>query len=266
MIDTQYEDLLRDVMSNGKVKSDRTGTGTKSVFHRTLRYDLSEGFPLITSKKMFTRGMIAELLWFISGDTKVSTLQDQGVNFWNEWVLDDGTIGPGYGYQLRSWPDYDGGSIDQFSELLNGLKTNPDSRRHILTFWNVAQLSEMALPPCHGVLTQFYVADGKLSCAMTQRSADVFLGLPVNIASYALLTHIVAKECGLEPGEFIWTGNDVHIYLNHFDAVSEQLEQPVHEFPELVIKNDKGVFDYEVTDFEITGYEHGPVIKAPVAV
>lgn len=266
MIPTPYEDLLRDVMANGTHKSDRTGTGTRSVFGRQLRFDLAGSFPLITTKRVHFKSVAVELLWFLRGDSNVKWMQDQGVTIWDEWADADGELGPVYGVQWRSWPTPDGGHIDQISEVMKSLAANPDSRRHIVSAWNVSELKDMALPPCHAFF-QFYVADGKLSCQLYQRSADTFLGVPFNIASYALLTLMVAQQLGLEPGEFVWTGGDVHVYDNHVEQVAEQLSREPYEYPQLKILRKPGsIFDYTVDDFEVVGYRHHPTIKAPIAV
>jgi thymidylate synthase len=263
---TPYEDLLRDVLEHGTHKSDRTGTGTLSVFGRQLRFDLSKSFPLITTKRVHFKSVAVELLWFLRGDSNVKWMQDQGVTIWNEWADADGELGPVYGVQWRSWPTPDGGHIDQIAELVANLKSNPDSRRHIVSAWNVAELKDMALPPCHAFF-QFYVANGKLSCQLYQRSADTFLGVPFNIASYALLTLMVAQQAGLEPGEFVWTGGDVHIYDNHMDQVLKQLAREPYDYPQLVItRKPDSIFDYTLDDFEVVGYQHHPTIKAPIAV
>ncbi|MEV8039391.1 thymidylate synthase [Arthrobacter sp. NPDC080082] len=265
-IPTPYEDLLRDVLEHGTHKSDRTGTGTSSVFGRQLRFDLADSFPLITTKRVHFKSIAAELLWFLRGDSNVKWLQEQGVTIWNEWADADGELGPVYGVQWRSWPTPDGGHIDQIAELIKNLKSNPDSRRHIVSAWNVSELKNMALPPCHAFF-QFYVADGKLSCQLYQRSADLFLGVPFNIASYALLTLMVAQQTGLEPGEFVWTGGDVHIYDNHVDQVRTQLEREPYEYPTLKLtRTPASIFDYTLEDFEVVGYRHHPTIKAPIAV
>jgi thymidylate synthase len=265
MADTQYEDLLRLVLDSGAAKADRTGTGTRSVFGHQLRYDLSRGFPLITTKKVHLRSVVYELLWFLRGDSNVGWLREHGVSIWDEWAGPDGDLGPVYGVQWRSWPAPDGRHIDQISEILNILRRDPDSRRMIVSAWNVAELDKMALAPCH-VLFQFYVADGKLSCQLYQRSADLFLGVPFNLASYALLTHLVAQQARLEPGDFIWTGGDCHIYDNHLEQVTEQLSRTPFEFPELRLNRAPSLFDYGFSDVEVTGYQHHPAIKAPVAV
>jgi thymidylate synthase len=266
-IPTPYEDLLRDVLENGVEKTDRTGTGTKSVFVRSMRFDLSKYFPLITTKKVFTKGIIAELLWLLNGDTNAKTLEDQGVKIWSEWAdPETRDLGPIYGKQWRSWPDYDGGTIDQITEVVESIKSNPDSRRHIVNAWNVAQVKDMALPPCH-TMFQFYVADGKLSCHLYQRSGDMFLGIPFNIASYSLLTHMIAQQTGLEVGEFIHTIGDAHIYADHIDQVNEQLSREAREYPQLVIKRKpESIFDYKLDDFAFEGYDPHPKITAPVAV
>jgi thymidylate synthase len=265
-IPTPYEDLLRDVLENGTHKSDRTGTGTLSVFGRQLRFDLSKSFPLITTKRVHFKSVAVELLWFLRGESNVKWMQEQGVTIWNEWADAEGELGPVYGVQWRSWPTPDGGHIDQIAELVENLKANPDSRRHIVSAWNVAELKDMALPPCHAFF-QFYVADGKLSCQLYQRSADTFLGVPFNIASYALLTRMLAQQTGLEPGEFVWTGGDVHIYDNHMDQVLKQLAREPYEYPQLEItRKPDSIFDYTLDDFEVVGYQHHPTIKAPIAV
>ncbi|MCC9173382.1 thymidylate synthase [Arthrobacter sp. zg-Y179] len=253
-------------MANGTQKSDRTGTGTRSVFGRQMRFDLSESFPLITTKRVHFKSVALELLWFLRGDSNVRWLQEQGVSIWDEWADDDGELGPVYGVQWRSWPTPDGGHIDQIAKLVEGIRKNPDSRRHIVTAWNPAEVENMALPPCHA-LFQFYVADGKLSCQLYQRSADTFLGVPFNIASYALLTLMVAQQTGLEPGEFVWSGGDVHIYDNHVDQVREQLSREPFPYPKLRIRRTpESIFDYTLEDFEVLDYRHHPGIKAPIAV
>lgn len=265
-IPTPYEDLLRDVMAHGAHKSDRTGTGTSSVFGRQLRFDLSKSFPLITTKRVHFKSVAVELLWFLRGESNVKWMQEQGVTIWNEWADADGELGPVYGVQWRSWPTPGGRHIDQITELVENLKANPDSRRHIVSAWNVAELKDMALPPCHAFF-QFYVADGKLSCQLYQRSADMFLGVPFNLASYSLLTCMIAQQVGLEPGEFVWTGGDVHIYQNHMDQVLKQLDRKPYEYPQLKInRKPDSIFDYTLDDFEILGYQHHPTIKAPIAV
>ncbi len=265
-IRSQYEDLMRHVYTTGTTKTDRTGTGTRSVFGHQLRYDLSEGFPLVTTKKVFLKAIIQELLWFLTGSSNNNWLKERGVTIWDEWARPDGDLGPVYGVQWRSWPTPDGGHIDQIAEVIKTLKTNPDSRRIIVSAWNVAELSKMALMPCHAFF-QFYVADGKLSCQLYQRSADIFLGVPFNIASYALLTHMVAQQCDLAVGDFIWTGGDCHIYSNHHEQVALQLSRAPFAYPTLNIKRrPASLFEYEFEDFEMLGYECHPAIKAPVAV
>ncbi|MCB2413716.1 thymidylate synthase [Demequina sp. TTPB684] len=264
-IPTPYEDLLRDVLENGAVKSDRTGTGTLSVFGRQLRYDLSAGFPLITTKRVHVRSIVGELLWFLRGDTNVRWLQDRGITIWDEWADADGELGPVYGYQWRSWPAPDGRHIDQIANVVESIKSHPDSRRHIVSAWNPALIDEMALPPCHA-LFQFYVADGKLSCQLYQRSADLFLGVPFNIASYALLTHMIAAQTGLAVGEFVWTGGDCHIYANHIEQARLQLSRDPYPYPALQLAQRPTLMDYDIDDVEILGYQHHPGIKAPIAV
>ena len=265
-IPTPYEDLLRDVMAHGTQKSDRTGTGTRSVFGRQMRFDLRDSFPLITTKRVHFKSVALELLWFLRGDSNVRWLQERGVSIWNEWADDDGELGPVYGVQWRSWPTPDGDSIDQIAKVIQSIRTNPDSRRHMVTAWNPAEVDNMALPPCHAMF-QFYVADGKLSCQLYQRSADLFLGVPFNIASYALLTLMVAQQTGLEPGEFVWTGGDVHIYDNHVDQVREQLSRDPYPYPQLrLARKPESIFDYTLEDFEVLDYRHHPGIKAPIAV
>lgn len=263
---SQYEDLMRHVNEHGVFKADRTGTGTKSVFGHQMRFDLNEGFPLVTTKKVFTKAVILELLWFLRGDSNAKWLQERGVTIWDEWAAPNGDLGPVYGVQWRSWPTPDGGHIDQIAEVVNMLKTNPDSRRIIVSAWNVAELSKMALMPCHAFF-QFYVAEGKLSCQLYQRSADIFLGVPFNIASYALLTHMLAQQCDLKVGDFIWTGGDCHLYSNHADQVALQLTRKPYPYPTLRIKRrPESIFDYQLEDFEIADYQHHEAIKAPVAV
>ena len=262
----QYEDFMRHVFEHGVFKADRTGTGTKSVFGYQMRFDLSEGFPLVTTKKVHLKSIIYELLWFLRGDGNARWLQERGVTIWDEWAKPDGDLGPVYGVQWRSWPKPDGGHIDQIAQVVQTLKTNPDSRRIIVSAWNVADLDQMALMPCHAFF-QFYVADGKLSCQLYQRSADIFLGVPFNIASYALLTHMLAQQCDLAVGDFIWTGGDCHIYSNHEAQVKEQLSRQPFPYPTLHIKRrPPSIFDYEFDDFEVQGYQHHAAIKAPVAV
>ncbi len=272
-IRTQYEDFMRHVFEHGVVKADRTGTGTKSVFGHQLRFDLREGFPLITTKKVHLKSIILELLWFLRGDGNAKWLQERGVTIWNEWAKPDGDLGPVYGVQWRAWPTPDGGHIDQIAEVVKQLKTNPDSRRIIVSAWNVAELGKMALMPCHAFF-QFYVAPGAspsarptLSCQLYQRSADIFLGVPFNIASYALLTHMLAQQCDLDVGDFIWTGGDCHIYSNHHEQVATQLAREPRPYPTLVIKRrPASIFDYQYEDFELEGYDPHPAIKAPVAI
>ena len=262
----QYLDLLDDILDSGAKKTDRTGTGTLSVFGRQLRFDLSEGFPLVTTKRLHLRSIIHELLWFLKGDTNIKYLKDNGVSIWDEWADANGDLGPVYGSQWRSWPTPDGKHIDQISQVLHQIKVKPDSRRHIVTAWNPAEVDNMALPPCHA-LFQFYVADGKLSCQLYQRSCDTFLGLPFNIASYALLTHMVAQQCDLIPGDFVWTGGDVHLYSNHLEQTKLQLTREPFPLPKLVIKRKPdSLFDYDFDDFEIVEYQYHPSIKAPIAV
>jgi len=261
-----YLTLLNHIMAHGSLKSDRTGTGTKSVFGYQMRFDLSQGFPLLTTKKLHLKSIIHELLWFIKGDTNVKYLNDNEVSIWNEWADADGNLGPVYGRQWRSWQKADGGSVDQLSALIEGIKNNPDSRRHIISAWNVGELDKMALPPCHA-LFQFYVADGKLSCQLYQRSADVFLGVPFNIASYALFTMMVAQVCGLRLGEFIHTFGDAHIYINHFEQVALQLTREPRPLPRMVINPEvTSIFDFKYEDFCLYGYDPWPGIKAPIAV
>ena len=264
-IATPYEDLLRDVLANGSRKTDRTGTGTRSVFGRQLRFDLADGFPLITTKKVHFKSIAYELLWFLRGDGNVNWLRDHGVTIWDEWADENGDLGPVYGVQWRSWPTPDGGHIDQIAEVIEAIKTNPDSRRHVVTAWNPAELDNQALPPCHA-LFQFYVADGRLSCQLYQRSADLFLGVPFNIASYALLTHLVAAQTGLEVGEFVWTGGDCHIYDNHVAQVTEQLTRDPYPAPTLELAARDSIFDYEFEDLTIHGYQSHPAIRGAVAV
>ena len=262
----QYLDLLKDILENGTDKHDRTGTGTRSVFGRQMRFDLSEGFPLLTTKKLHLKSIIYELLWFLKGDTNAKYLQDNGVRFWNEWAREDGDLGHIYGYQWRSWPDYNGGYIDQIAQAVNDIKNNPDSRRIIVSAWNVADLPNMALPPCHAFF-QFYVADGKLSLQLYQRSADTFLGVPFNIASYALLTMMMAQVCDLKPGEFVHTLGDTHVYLNHLEQANIQLAREPRTLPKMNINPDiKSIFDFRYEDFELIGYDPHPHIAAKVSV
>jgi thymidylate synthase len=261
-----YLELLKDVLEHGVDKSDRTGTGTRSVFGRQLRFDLSEGFPLVTTKKVHLKSIIHELLWFLSGDTNIRYLKENGVSIWDEWADENGDLGAVYGSQWRSWPAGDGRTIDQVANVIESIKRNPDSRRHLVSAWNVAEVDRMALPPCHFAY-QFYVAEGRLSCMFTMRSVDTFLGLPFNIASYALLTHMVAQQCGLDVGDLIWSGGDVHIYSNHMEQVKLQLTREPYPLPKLVIKRrPESIFDYRYEDFEIIGYQSHPRIPAPVAV
>jgi thymidylate synthase len=265
-VDSQYEDLLRRVLAEGAHKDDRTGTGTTSVFGHQLRYDLRRGFPLITTKRVHFKSVAVELLWFLRGESNVKWLRDQGVTIWDEWADADGELGPVYGVQWRSWPTPNGEHIDQISQVIAQIRDNPDSRRLIVSAWNVAEIDQMALPPCHAFF-QFYVADGRLSLQLYQRSADLFLGVPFNIASYSLLVHMVAAQTGLEVGEFVWTGGDCHIYDNHVEQVREQLSRTPYPFPTLALRDGvASVFDYTFEDFELHDYEHHPAIKAQVAV
>ena len=262
----QYLDLLRHIRANGVMKEDRTGTGTQSVFGYQMRFNLADGFPLLTTKKVHLKSIIYELLWFIAGDTNVKYLQDHGVSIWDEWADANGDLGPVYGHQWRSWPAPDGRTIDQLSQVIETIRRNPDSRRMLVSAWNPAEVDRMALPPCH-CLFQFYVADGKLSCQLYQRSADTFLGVPFNIASYALLTMMIAQVCGLQPGEFVHTTGDTHIYKNHFDQVATQLSRTPRPLPRMLLNPDvKSVFDFRYEDFQLEGYDPWPAIKAPVAV
>lgn len=262
----QYLDLLRDVLDNGTVKEDRTGTGTVSVFGRQMRFDLTAGFPAVTTKKLAFRSMATELLWFLRGETNVEFLHGNGCTIWDEWAGDDGELGPIYGYQWRSWPAPDGGTIDQLAGVIDSIRTDPDSRRHIVSAWNVADLDEMALPPCHA-LFQFHVADGRLSCQLYQRSGDLFLGVPFNIASYALLTSMIAQVCELEPGEFVHTLGDAHIYLNHLGQVREQLARTPRRLPQLRLNPDrKSIDEFVFDDVGLVGYDPHPAIRAPIAV
>lgn len=262
----QYTDLLRHILKDGTVKSDRTGTGTISTFGYQMRFNLEDGFPLVTTKKVHLKSIIHELLWFLAGDTNVKYLQDNGVRIWNEWADADGSLGHIYGYQWRSWPDYEGGFIDQISEAVKTIKTNPDSRRIIVSAWNVADIDNMNLPPCH-CFFQFYVAEGRLSLQLYQRSADCFLGVPFNIASYALLTMMMAQVCDLKPGDFIHTLGDAHIYLNHIKQVEEQLTREPKPLPKMVINpNVKDIFDFKYDDFHLEGYDPWPAIKGEVSV
>lgn len=262
----QYETLLEHCYKTGVDKSDRTGVGTRSVFGYQMRFNLAEGFPLVTTKKLHIRSIVHELLWFLSGSSNIKYLHDNGVSIWDEWADENGDLGPVYGVQWRSWPAPDGRKIDQISNLIEGIKRNPDSRRHLVVAWNPAEVDKMALPPCH-CLFQFYVANGKLSCQLYQRSCDIFLGVPFNIASYSLLTHMVAQQCDLEVGDFVWTGGDCHIYKNHFEQVELQLSRTPRAYPKLVInRKPSSIFDYKFEDFVIEGYDPWPHIKATIAV
>ncbi|MAW43473.1 MAG: thymidylate synthase [Gammaproteobacteria bacterium TMED243] len=262
----QYLDLMRHVRENGTLKADRTGTGTYSVFGHQMRFDLSAGFPLVTTKKVFLKGIIHELLWFLAGSTNISYLTDHNVHIWDEWADEHGELGPVYGSQWRSWPGPDGGTIDQIEAVVEGIRTNPDSRRHIVSAWNVAEVNHMALPPCH-TLFQFYVADGKLSCQLYQRSADIFLGVPFNIASYALLTMMIAQVCDLALGDFVHTMGDAHLYTNHLEQTDLQLSRSPLPLPQMRLNPDvKDIFGFVYEDFELTGYECHGAIKAPIAV
>lgn len=272
MFPTPYEDLLRLVLREGSDKSDRTGTGTRSRFGAQLRFDLRQGFPLVTTKKVHFKSIVAELLWFLRGDSNIGWLHEHGVTIWDEWADAQGELGPVYGVQWRSWPCADGSHVDQIARLVDGLRSQPDSRRHLVSAWNVGELERMALPPCH-VLFQFYVSPARegeparLSCQLYQRSADLFLGVPFNIASYALLTHMVAEQCGFEVGEFIWTGGDCHIYHNHFEQVRLQLSRPPFASPRLrLLRRPDSLFGYQPADVELVDYRHHAAIKAPVAV
>jgi thymidylate synthase len=262
----QYLDLMQHVLDNGVHKSDRTGTGTVSVFGYQMRFNLEEGFPCVTTKKLHLRSIIHELLWFLKGDTNIKYLKDNGVSIWDEWADEDGNLGPVYGSQWRSWPTPDGGHIDQIQQVIDQIKNNPDSRRIIVSAWNVAEVNNMALPPCHAFF-QFYVADGKLSCQLYQRSADIFLGVPFNIASYALLTMMVAQVCGLKPGEFVHTLGDAHLYSNHLEQTQLQLSRKPYPLPTMKLNSEiSDIFDFTFDDFELVGYESHPHIKAAVAV
>lgn len=261
----QYLNLLRDILDNGVRRDDRTGTGTLGVFGRQMRFALSKGFPLLTTKKLHTRSIFIELLWFLRGETNIAWLKDNGVSIWDEWADANGDLGPVYGKQWRSWAAPNGASIDQIQKLVHGLKTNPNSRRHIVSAWNPADVDDMALPPCH-CLFQFFVADGKLSCQLYQRSADVFLGVPFNIASYALLTHMLAKVVGLEPGDFVHTFGDAHLYLNHLEQAELQLSRAPLPLPTLSVADKDDLFGFELSDFVLNDYQSWPHIKAPVAV
>ncbi|MCU4176293.1 thymidylate synthase [Carboxylicivirga sp. N1Y90] len=262
----QYLDLLQRVLDEGVTKEDRTGTGTRSVFGHQMRFDLSEGFPLLTTKKLHLKSIIHELLWFLKGSTNVKYLQDNGVRIWNEWAKEDGELGPIYGYQWRSWPDYKGGQIDQIAQVIESIKINPDSRRHLVSAWNVGAIDDMQLPPCH-IMFQFYVADGKLSCQLYQRSADIFLGVPFNIASYAILLMMVAQVTGLKPGTFVHTLGDAHIYLNHLEQVKLQLTRDPMTLPQMLINPErKNIDDFVFDDFELTNYESHPHIKGAISI
>jgi thymidylate synthase len=265
MVSTPYEDLLADVLANGTRKSDRTGTGTTSAFGRQIRYDLAVGFPLITTKKVHLKSIIYELLWFLRGDSNVRWLHEHGVSIWDEWASPEGELGPVYGVQWRSWPTPAGGHIDQIAQVIEQIRANPDSRRHIVSAWNVAEIPAMALPPCH-LLFQFYVAGGRLSCQLYQRSADLFLGVPFNIASYALLTHMVAAQTGLGVGDFVWTGGDCHIYDNHREQVALQLSREPFAYPRLELAARPSIFDYTYEDVVVHDYQSHPAIKGQVAV
>lgn len=266
MPSNQYETLLEHVYKTGVDKNDRTGVGTRSVFGYQMRFNLAEGFPLVTTKKLHIRSIVHELLWFLSGSSNIKYLHDNGVSIWDEWADENGDLGPVYGVQWRSWPAADGRKIDQITNLVEGIKKNPDSRRHLVVAWNPAEVDKMALPPCH-CLFQFYVANGKLSCQLYQRSCDIFLGVPFNIASYSLLTHMIAQQCDLDVGDFVWTGGDCHIYKNHFEQVEVQLSRTPRAYPKLVIcRKPASIFDYKFEDFVIEGYDPWPHIKAPIAV
>jgi thymidylate synthase len=262
----QYLELMRHVLNHGVEKSDRTGTGTRSVFGWQMRFDLANGFPLVTTKKVHVKSIIHELIWFLQGSTNIAYLKEHKVSIWDEWADEQGNLGPVYGQQWRSWPNGDAGTIDQISDVIERIKQDPDSRRLIVSAWNVADIPKMALAPCHAFF-QFYVANGRLSCQLYQRSADIFLGVPFNIASYALLTHMVAQQCDLEVGDFVWTGGDCHLYSNHLEQTREQLGRQEFALPKLVIKRrPPTIFDYQYDDFAIEGYQSHPAIKAPVAI
>ena len=264
-VPTPYEDLLRHVLEHGTPKADRTGTGTRSVFGYQMRFDLRAGFPLVTTKRVHLRSVVGELLWFLRGESNVAWLRENGVTIWDEWADADGELGPVYGVQWRSWPTPDGGHVDQIAQVVEGIRRDPDSRRHIVSAWNVAEIPKMALAPCHAFF-QFHVADGRLSCQLYQRSADLFLGVPFNVASYALLTHMVAQQTDLEVGDFVWTGGDCHIYDNHVDQVTEQLSREPYPLPRLELRRAPSIFEYGFEDVVVQDYQHHPAIKAPVAV
>jgi len=262
----QYLEFMRHVKEHGAIKTDRTGTGTRSVFGHQMRFNLQEGFPLLTTKKVHLKSIIHELIWFLQGSTNIAYLKENGVSIWDEWADAEGNLGPIYGYQWRNWPAPSGQHIDQITQVMEQIRATPDSRRMIVSAWNVADIPQMKLPPCHA-LFQFYVADGKLSCQLYQRSADIFLGVPFNIASYAILTHMMAQQAGLEVGDFVWTGGDCHLYSNHMEQVDLQLGRATRALPRLEIKRKpESLFDYRFDDFEVTGYDPHPGIKAPVAV
>lgn len=265
VVSTAYEDLLRRVMDDGVPKGDRTGTGTRSVFGHQMRFDLAEGFPVVTTKRVHLTSVIGELLWFLRGDSNVAWLREHGVRIWDEWAGDDGELGPVYGVQWRSWPTPDGGHVDQIAQVIEQIRTDPDSRRHIVSAWNVADIPRMALAPCHAFF-QFHVAGGRLSCQLYQRSADLFLGVPFNIASYSLLTHMIAQQTELEVGEFIWTGGDCHIYDNHVEQVRTQLAREPYPFPQLQLRRADSIDAYSFDDVDVVGYTHHPAIPAPIAV
>lgn len=264
-ISTPYEDLLRDVLENGAQKSDRTGTGTRSVFGRQIRFDLSKGFPLITTKRVHLKSIVGELIWFLRGEGNIAWLRENGITIWDEWADSNGDLGPVYGVQWRSWPTPSGEQIDQISQVIESIQSNPDSRRHIVSAWNPADIPHMALAPCHAFF-QFCVAEGKLSCQLYQRSADMFLGVPFNIASYALLTHMIAQQTNLEVGDFVWTGGDCHIYDNHLEQVREQLSRDPYPYPTLKLTARSSIFDYGIDDVEVENYQHHPAIRGAVAV
>jgi len=264
-VHTPYEDLLADVLSAGTPKADRTGTGTRSVFGRQLRFDLSKGFPLVTTKRVHLRSVVYELLWFLRGDSNVAWLREHGVSIWDEWADADGELGPVYGVQWRSWPTPNGEHVDQIAAVMSSLRTEPDSRRHVVSAWNVGDIAQMALPPCHAFF-QFYVAERRLSCQLYQRSADLFLGVPFNLASYALLTHMVAQQLDLDVGDFVWTGGDCHIYDNHLEQVRTQLSRAPYPYPRLQLRRAPSIFDYSYDDVAVLDYQHHPSISAPIAV